>query len=52
MSKTKTRRHQLYYEGMYWSSRIQYETWVKAKRTAVKNPKARDVILYYPCTKQ
>jgi len=39
MSKTKTKNHQLYYEGLYWSSRSQYTSWVKAKRTADMNQK-------------
>jgi len=33
MSKMKTRNHQFFYEGMYWSSRQQYAAWVAAQRT-------------------
>jgi hypothetical protein len=37
MSKTKTRTHQLYYEGMYWNSRANYVAWVQTQSSALKN---------------
>jgi len=38
MSKIKTEKHQLFYEGLYWCSREKYAEWVIADRnTSIKD---------------